>query len=266
MSHVFSKDKFTKTVLDYSPKSLDHRDKDAAKSFVYEDTPDENNFQISPIVAEQSGVAEVKRQKIRDEIEAKVKEKFEELKEQARQEGFAQGVKDGIQEVFKANESQIQEQIAKIQSIATEFDTLKKDMLKQSEHQIMTLIYHLATRLAQKEISEKPEVVLNLIDNMLENVQKDERVKIYLNQEDLDFINSSEEFSQKVGKYKNVKFEPKDNITRGGAELETNFVSIDATLETRAQKIWDSLYKSLPDISNQNLDLSDDTSGEPDES
>ncbi len=257
MSHVFSKDKFTKTILDYSPKSLDRRDSDAAKSFVYEDTHDHNNFQISPIVAEQSGVAEVKRQKVRDEIEAKVKEKYEALKEQARQEGFAQGVQEGIQEVFKANESQIQEQIAHIQTVARQFDTLKTDMLKQSEHQIITLIYHLASRLAQKEITEKPETVFSLINNMLENVQKDEKVKIYLNQEDIDFINSSEEFSKNVGKYKNVKFEPNDSISRGGAQLETNFISIDATLETRAKKIWESLNKSLPDISNQNLDLKD---------
>lgn len=268
MSQVFSKERAGAPVTEYIPKNLDVRSSGIAQGFVDDRARKNKDFEINEMVAEQSGVAEVKRQQVRDDITKKVAEKYEATKEEARQKGFEEGVQQGIQQVYQANEANILEQIDKIHNLAQQFEVLKAEILAQSESEIVKMVYYVASQIAAKEISISPDQIVILLQKITGSLQDDEKINIYINPEDYDFIQSAKDLSKRIVNFQNIKFEADASINRGGAKIKTNFSEVDATIENRTKAVWDNIQKSLPDLTDQDLSLKKtaDTSGSDDES
>jgi flagellar assembly protein FliH len=99
------------------------------------------------------------------------------------------------------------------------------------------------------EIAEKPEIILEIVRQAIQGAQSDESVNVRVSPVDLEFI---EHVREKLGKefdlLKRAKFEAAESITTGGCIVETNYGDVDATVEQRVNKLWDSLKEKLPKV------------------
>jgi flagellar assembly protein FliH len=96
-----------------------------------------------------------------------------------------------------------------------------------------------------------PEIIISVLSQAVDGAQGDERITARVNKTDLEFINTT---LSKLGKdmefLKRIKFEESDAIQAGGCVMETNFGSVDATVEQRIKKIWDAISEKLPKVNN----------------
>jgi flagellar assembly protein FliH len=110
----------------------------------------------------------------------------------------------------------------------------------------------MAKKIAMGEIAENRELILNVVRQAVLDAQSDENVTVRISAEDYAFI---EQIKENLGKdleaVKRAKFEVSDQITDGGCIIETNYGDVDATVEQRVEKLWESLAGKLPKVKNQ---------------
>ena len=139
------------------------------------------------------------------------------------------------------------EKLQVLRDILESLESLKKDLYVQNESGFVSLIFYLAKKIAVKEIEENPDSVLPVIKSVVEDLHQDERIVIHLSSEDLLFIESlSEKLDKNFDFLKKVRLESSDEIQSGGCFIETEYGSVDATLEQRLSLAWQTLMERVP--------------------
>ena len=106
-----------------------------------------------------------------------------------------------------------------------------------------------ASKIAMKEIDAEKESIIKVLSQVLEEAQVEEEVVIYLNNEDLKFIEEVMSRGKKKFDFlKKVRLEPNEDVTRGGCLLETKFGVIDASISQRFDRIWEAFERKMPKL------------------
>ena len=124
---------------------------------------------------------------------------------------------------------------------------LKLDLVSFNEAHIVKLVYYLASRLAMKEIGKDSESVLNVMKQAIELADEDENILVRVAPSQVAFLEElKKETTRELDFVKNVTFEADKDIEVGGCVIETNYGEIDARIEERVAKLWDSIEETVP--------------------
>lgn len=264
MSEALSEKEKDDKVKAYVPRVLEVGAGGIAQGFVDHGNATENDFELSPIVAEQSGVADIKRKELEDEVRRLVEEQRSQARAEGQEQGYQEGLELGKEEAFKRHEMEIRQQLGHLREMAKSFEEMKAQILSQSESTLMKMIFHLSKRLAQQQINVSSAGVQNLLHAIIQSSQADERFKVRLHPDDLNFINSVKATPGTQFDFDRLRLEADAKITRGGALIESNYSLIDATVEARTENVWQSVVQSLPNLASQKVDLTDSDDGDDD--
>ena len=122
------------------------------------------------------------------------------------------------------------------------------------EVHIIKLIYQIAKRIALKEIKEDPDAIIPVIRKVVDEAQTDETVVIHVSEIDLEIIEKIRKRNHESTEFlKRIRLEPSERVSPGGCWLESNFGTIDATIEKRVEKAWELITEKLPHIANQDV-------------
>lgn len=263
---VIDKEKTETIVFDYKPKEFPVRLTNAAESFVATQGETSSGFRVSPIVAEQAGIADLNRQKVEQRVEQQALEKLKEVEERAYQEAYNLGLDEGRQKAFEEHSVELKTRIENLEVLLSGFDNIKEHLMDQNESQLIHLVHIVAKKIAMREVEVNKEIILDVISEVLREAQSDEDVQIYISQNDFDFIKRVKKAQNaELNQLKNVKFEIKEGIESGGCILESKFGSIDATVNQRVDKAWDTLQGKAPRIKNKTDKSTDENSDESDD-
>jgi len=164
----------------------------------------------------------------------KLQHAFELEKQQAREEGLAQGLEKGKQAVTAELESVIQ----KLRRAYMDIEKYRQQLYLKAETESVELALAVARRIIGQEISLDRQIVLNVVKGALDKVINHEKVKIRINPQDLEAVQTALfEFLPHVEKLENVHFEADAAITTGGCVVETNFGTVDARIESQLDQI-----------------------------
>ena len=256
MSQVVPKDEAEKLVLSYQPKTIKRGSTEEAQKYVEREDAPSQDFNISPIVAEASGIAELKRKKMDEKIEAGVLERIKEIQEDAYQKAYELGLKEGTEKAFAEASERLNERLSKLDELLADFDRVKEKVLKENESAFIKLIFEIAEKVAYREINSDQEPILKMLTSLVEGMQKDDQMVIRLSQDDFDFINEiKEKSSSKTEDFDHIKLVVSDKVETGGCVLETNFGSIDATIPERVKRTWGELDSKRPNLKGHQTDL-----------
>lgn len=187
------------------------------------DAEEEGSFQRLEAVAE-AGPSE----------SDKLQHAFELGKQQAREEGLAQGLEKGKQAVTAELESVIQ----KLRRAYMDIEKYRHQLYLKAEAESVELALAVARKIIGQEISLDRQIVLNVVKGALDKVINHEKVKIRINPQDLDAVQTALfEFLPHVEKLENVHFEADAAITTGGCVVETNFGTVDSRIENQLDQI-----------------------------
>lgn len=250
MASVLKKEEADKIALGYAPRKFPQAITDTARQFVsYQSAQEQPNFRIDRLVAGQTGVAELERLSIEKQVEHLALEKFKEIQEAAYKEAYELGKDDGRERAYGEYSAEFQEKLSRLEEVLNSIGTLKNDLVTFNEAHLIRLVFQVASRLAMDEIRERPDVIIGIMKNAIESAQTEENITVHVSKEDFAFINSIRERLGKEGEIlKKIHLEESETVHPGGCIIETNYGSVDATVERRIEKLWAALEEKLPKV------------------
>lgn len=145
------------------------------------------------------------------------------------------GKNEGIAQTNAANEAKIKELEAKFSASATKLDEqyVKFDeFLKKSEEELEQTAIKIAKEVIEKEVSSaSSQIAHHLANSLIKELSDVKNIEIRVNPEDSDYL--KEQFS----KNERVKVSADDAISKGGVVIISEGGNIDATMQTRLEKL-----------------------------
>ena len=145
------------------------------------------------------------------------------------------GKNEGIAQTNAANEAKIKELEAKFSASAAKLDEqyVKFDeFLKKIEEELGQTAIKIAKEVIDKEISTSSnQIAHHLASSLIKELSNVKNIEICVNPEDSEYI--KEQFS----KNEHVKISADDAISKGGVVIISDGGNIDATMQTRLEKL-----------------------------
>lgn len=242
----------TNRVLDFIPPRIDLGAPVEALDFIKIQNNQKNDFAMNDSVKVQTGIDKIEERNIENKIEKKVLEKLHEVQENAYQEAYQLGLEEGREEAFNKNTQEINEKLDALEVLFASIQNLKMELISNHETYFMKLLFHMASRLAHKELKENPEVLLEILRDVSSRLQSEQEVVVRVAPAQFEFIeNLKNETKRELQFLKNMKFDPSEDVNPGGCIIETNYGQIDARVEERVDKLWQSIYEAIPKSSDK---------------
>ena len=186
----------------------------------------------------EQGEDNYKKRKEAEDILKDAHQKATLLEQEAYEKGFAQGEKDGLE----LGEKKAIKVIENIENLFIEISHLKKEILKQYEMGALELIFTIAKKIIHYQITLDEKAIKNTVFKALNLTVEKSEIVLRVNPEDFDFVERLRpEFFTKFKELKSIMVTSDPSITRGGCFLETPYGDVNATVETRLEKIYQSL-------------------------
>jgi flagellar assembly protein FliH len=207
--------------------------------FVSLDTGEGKRSNFVPLEAWEN--ADTKKEKIEDDLLG-TQENISGIEQEAYEKSFAQGEKDG----FEFGEKKAIKVLENIENLFNEMASLKQDVLKQHEREIIDLIFAVAEKIVHHEVRSKESEIKNAIFDALKLAVEKSKVIFNVNPDDYDYVEKlrPELFKQNKG-LKSIVVTSDPGVSRGGCYIETPYGNIDATIESKLEKIYQCLQESV---------------------
>jgi flagellar assembly protein FliH len=236
-----------KTTFDYKPREFGGSPSEVAQSYVDLDAFRSKDFKLSELIAQQAGISKLESNAHQDKINTQVLERLKEVEERGYKEGFELGLIEGTEKAFVEAKAELLQKLAMFEAVLKRIEELKKQLLIDNEAALIQLVFHTAKKMALRDLKDNREAVLEILRDVVSELQEDERVNVKLSGEDLYFIETlQEKGKQQIESLKRVKFVADDKLTSGGCVIETEYGNVDASVEERVERTWQTLLARVP--------------------
>lgn len=236
-------------VLNFNPKEFSVRTSKSVRDYVERDAVEVSNFKVNTLLADQIGINELQKNSLERQVQEQALQRVKDIQEKAYKEAFDLGSIDGAAKAFEESRAELSQKLNALDEICASLTDIKTRLVVENEAVLIKLVYAVVNRLVMREIKENPGIVTELLSQTLKNLQSDERIVIKLAADDLLFIQTAKEKMERNFEFlQNARLEVDDHIRPGGCLIETNYGSIDATLEERLENVWKVLESKLPKV------------------
>jgi flagellar assembly protein FliH len=156
------------------------------------------------------------------------------LEREAFTKGYAQGERAGLEAGGKRAEAMLR----RVAQTIEEMGGLRQSLVQETERQMVQLALTLARRVVHREITLDPELAAALAHVALERLGTSAPATIRLNPEDYTIV------AQDAARWSGapVTVVPDPSIPRGGCLVESEFGSVDATIERQFDELSRALF------------------------
>lgn len=236
-----------KSTFDYKPREFVGGPSKVARSFVDEDAFRSTDFKISELIAQQAGISQLASDAHQDKINLQVLERLKEVEERGYKEGYELGLIEGTEKAFQDAKQNLLEKMGMFEVLLKRMEDLKGILLIDNEAALIQLVFHTAKKMALRDLKDGHEAVLEILKDVAGEIQKDERVTVRLSPEDFAFLQAlQEKGGQKIESLVRTKLIADEKLTSGGCVVETDYGSVDASVEERVERTWQTLLARIP--------------------
>lgn len=174
------------------------------------------------------------------DIISKASVEVEHLKEAAHEEAKYIGYEDGVAQAQAEYEALLHQ----AQQIKEQAGVEYKQILDSIESDAINTILDIAKKVISKELQCKENVLL-LVREAFDKCAKDHKAVLKLSEEDYDYVNENkQQLMAMLGRSEEVELKKDLSLDVGGCVIDTPFGSIDASADTKFEKIEDD-FKGL---------------------
>ena len=244
---IIKADLATTSTFDYEARELSAAISESARQFVGTGHFQSPDFKISHLVAEQSGISQLESDAVQDQINARVLERLAEVQEKAYKEGFELGRTEGAERSFREAQAELAERLETFNALIARVETLKSRLLVDNEAELIRLLFLVASKVALRDITENSGAVLPVLTQVVAEMQSAEHVTVNISSTDLEFVETlRQQNDPRTEAFERVKFVVGETIQPGGCTIDTDYGSVDATLEERVARAWAALETRTP--------------------
>lgn len=209
-------------------------------SMQHDNTTNYQPWKPSPLLEVE---AEVEVQK----VQLPTAEALEDIHRQAHEEGFeagfAEGLEKGLTEGRGQGEAQVNDEIQRLQSMLATIEESMRELGKSTSEELLALSLEVARHILRQSLKVRPELLLPIVQGAMESIpQHSQHPQLYLHPEDAVLVKTHLQAEIAHGNWKVVEDQ---RIQRGGCRIETSAAQMDATLETRWQRLVAALGSDI---------------------
>lgn len=168
---------------------------------------------------------------------------LEELQKQAYEEAYAEGLQSAKVE--------IQQEIQRFGSIVKGLSAPFKDLDKQVDEELVTLVIALVKQMVRREIKSDPGQIMAVVREAIESLPVASRdLQLRFHPEDAALVQKLYKISEEAQAWDIVE-DPL--ISRGGCKIITSVSQVDATLETRLNQLFAEVFGERQQDSEQDV-------------
>lgn len=161
---------------------------------------------------------------------AQAQEQTNTLADEAYQHGFQQGEAAARQEVA----AHLAPVLTTFQQAALDLASLRAEVLRQAEDDVIDLAFQLARKIIDHEVLEHHHVLHTTLQRVLERVADQDRLVIHVHPDDLDEATAvHQNLLGAFGEVKTVSLQADTAVDRGGCLVETRLGTVDARIEAQ---------------------------------
>jgi len=127
-------------------------------------------------------------------------------------------------------------------------DELKDIELKALTLDIIDLVVFVAEKVVRDHITTHPGALVEMVREAVVSVKEKEKMLIYLNPIDCDYIKEHGEQFRAAGLGGSIQVEQDAQLTRGSVKIKTSYGDVDATVETQLNLIRKQVQNRLMEL------------------
>jgi flagellar assembly protein FliH len=254
--NVLRSEEADKVAFNFKPKPFQINASEVAKDFVEREKQNKSGFQVSDIVSEAAGIEDIRRRNLEAAVEETVLQRMKDIEEQAYRQAYDLGMIEGEKRAFDDKKADLEARLAQFDELLQKFNDVKVNLLQQNEVHLMHLVFKIAEKIAMHEVIGNKESIANFIRQVTESLAVDDRVNVHVSKDDFTFIEETRaKLEKQSGTFEKVKLISEADMTPGGCVIESNFGTIDATVEQRVAKVWEAIHSKFPLLKGQAVNL-----------
>jgi flagellar assembly protein FliH len=246
LSNIVKQAQASDTVLDFDPPKIQLESSLQARNYVEQRKISKNQFKMADVIRMQTGVKEIEDSSSEEKVRAKVLEELKLVQEKAFAEAYQLGMQEGIKKAFSEKTQDIEVGLQQMDAMINSIVLLKKELVRFNESHLVKLLYHIAARIAGKELELDQNTVVGFIKQAVEKAQSEEEITLNVSMDQFKFV---EDLKNGTGRdmefLKKVKLVPNESVKTGGCIVQTNYGEIDARTSERVDKLWEQLSETL---------------------
>lgn len=173
-------------------------------------------------------------------------EAIEQIQQQARQEGYQEGYQEGLmqgrEQGYREGGEEAQLEAQRLNGLLTQVNEAVQQLDQAMAQQMLSLALGIARQMMRQALLVRPELVLPVVQEAISSLpQANQHPQLILHPQDAALVRSCLEADLAHGHWRVVE---DSQITPGGCRLETAQSELDATLESRWQRVLEALGRS----------------------
>jgi flagellar assembly protein FliH len=156
------------------------------------------------------------------------------LERDAFAKGFAQGESAGLEAAAKRGDAMLR----RLTQTLDEMTTLRAQMIRDTEQQMVSLALAVARRIIHREVSLDRDLLIAIARVALDRLGEDAKVSVRLNPDDYAATESART-AEWAGSQVSVVADPR--VPRGGCRIESDFGALDAGVDAQIQELAHAL-------------------------
>jgi flagellar assembly protein FliH len=195
-------------------------------AFNFEDVTDQAGRYIDDIQSQASTIiADAQRQ-------------AENIRRRAEEDGREAALRTAEKVLDEKVSQRMQTLLPALEKVVSELADARQAWLRHWEHSTIHLAAKIAQRVIRREISQSPQIKLDLIREALEMAAGSPRVKISLNPDDFATLGAQvDSLTKEIALAAQSEIVPDETVSPGGCRLETRRGAIDQQIETQLERI-----------------------------
>jgi len=161
---------------------------------------------------------------------AEANKKAQELEQEGYQKGFDQGYQEGLKaglETMAGTKEQLDQLFLQLQE-------LPANVFRDYRQWFISTVLSVARQIVGAELSCQPRKLIELIESLLAEAEKNQNFTLYLNPDDLAAVEKyTEQINQLKGSVESFTIKSDSTLSRGGCRLEGDMQLLDASIESR---------------------------------
>lgn len=232
-------------VFDYKPKEFTLPISSEAVDYVHDETK-KNDFVMSELAAQQSGVSKLQDELGQEMINEQVLLRLKEVQERAYKEAYDLGFQEGSERGFQQQRDEMATKIKTLDALLTSIESLKKDLLVENEAQFVELAFEIAKRIALRDLSQNREAAAQMVQQLIQEMQSEQQVTVHVFPED---ISSLEEMQKRTDipleVLKKIKVVADPAVQPGDCVIDLQYGQVNVTAADRVERVWQALEKQI---------------------
>ncbi len=150
--------------------------------------------------------------------------------------------KEGVQTGINQAEEDYGSAIKALVNICNQLNILQETIIRNSSDEFLDFALAIAERIIRFSVSQQDETIVATVKEALQRAIRSEEFTIYLHPEDMETIQAkSADIVAEISGLDNIVLKNDSAIERGGARLESDNCTIDATIASQFATIRDNI-------------------------